>query len=192
MTYVSAAHTCPASFDRRPRGRTAARRSRRRPAACTRAASSRRARRSPEAAQRDRRRAAELLGQQQRDQVAADDEEHLDAEEPAGEPRHVGVVQQHGDDGDRPQAVEAGQVAASRRRRRGRARWSPCIATMLRPWPSAERLPASSVRQVLSCSTASRKASTSSSSPPISQITRPSLVVVVPRAARRRRGSGRP
>ena len=89
----------------------------RRPAACRR----RRAAAGPGAVQKLRSEivavAAVLLGQQQRDQVAADDEEHLDAEEAAGQPRHVGVVQQHGDDGERPQAVEAGQVAGARPRR---------------------------------------------------------------------------
>ena len=55
------------------------------------------------------------VGQQQaRDQVAADHEEHVDAEEPAGDPLLVGVVEQHRDDGERAQAVERGDVAESR------------------------------------------------------------------------------
>jgi hypothetical protein len=64
----------------------------------------------PEALQRDLRRPAVLLGEQQGDQVPADDEEHLDPEEPAVQPLHVGVVEEHGDDGHRAQAVEPGQV----------------------------------------------------------------------------------
>jgi hypothetical protein len=51
-----------------------------------------------------------LAHEQHRDQVAADDEEDLDAEEPARDPQHVGVVEQDRDDRDRPQPVEGGEV----------------------------------------------------------------------------------
>ena len=75
----------------------------------------------PELAQTDAPRPLVLADQQQGDEVAADDEEHLDAEEPAREPRVVGVVHHHGDDGERPQPVEAREVGhAADRPGRGR------------------------------------------------------------------------
>jgi hypothetical protein len=72
--------------------------------------------------------------QDRRDQEAADDEEDLDAQEAAlqdlaaPEPRELGVVDEHGHDGDRPHAVEPGRVRhpdlpadpVARRRRRCR------------------------------------------------------------------------
>ncbi len=64
----------------------------------------------PEVTERDPVVALALGDQQQRDQVAGDDEEHLHAEEAAREPRVVGVVDHHRDDGERPETVEAGQV----------------------------------------------------------------------------------
>ena len=63
------------------------------------------------------------VGQQQaRDQVAADHEEHVDAEEATRDPPLVGVVQQDGDDRDRAEAIERGDVPETRRvlGRRGR------------------------------------------------------------------------
>ena len=54
-----------------------------------------------------------LADQQQRDQVARDHEEHLDAEEPARQPRRVGVVHHHREHGER---------RASRRGRAGTGR----------------------------------------------------------------------
>jgi hypothetical protein len=42
-----------------------------------------------------------------RDQIAADHEEDVDAEEAAAGPADVGVIQQHGDDSQAPQPVEA-------------------------------------------------------------------------------------
>ena len=72
--------------------------------------------------------AVAVLGEQQRrDQVAADREEHVDAEEPARHPGDVGVVQQHGADAERAQAVEARDVphAARRAARRRAARVGP-------------------------------------------------------------------
>ena len=51
-----------------------------------------------------------LADQQQRDEVAADHEEHLDSDEPAGQPRGVGVVHHHGDHGEGAHPVEAAEV----------------------------------------------------------------------------------
>ncbi len=52
-----------------------------------------------------------LLGdQQQRDQVATDDEEDLHAQEPAGQPLTVGVVDHHRHDCERAHAVESREV----------------------------------------------------------------------------------
>ena len=52
-----------------------------------------------------------LLGdQQQRDQVTADDEEDLHAQEPAGQPLTVGVVDHHRHDCERAHAVESREV----------------------------------------------------------------------------------
>ena len=52
-----------------------------------------------------------LLDEQGRDEEAADDEEDLDAQEAAGDPRHVGVVEQHRQHRDGPEAVEGWLVA---------------------------------------------------------------------------------
>ena len=68
-----------------------------------------------------------VVGQQQaRDQVAADHEEDVDAEEPAGDPALVGVVEQHRDDRERAQAVERRDVAESRRGVLGRDSFRCC------------------------------------------------------------------
>ena len=64
----------------------------------------------PEVAERDPIVALAFRDQEQRDEVAGDHEEHLHAEEAAGEPRVVGVVDHHGHHGERPETVEAGQV----------------------------------------------------------------------------------
>ncbi len=64
----------------------------------------------PEVTERDPVVALAFGDQEQRDQVTGDDEEHLHAEEAAREPRVVGVVDHHRDDGERPETVEAGQV----------------------------------------------------------------------------------
>ena len=45
---------------------------------------------------------APVAEEQARDQVAADHEEHVDAEEAARHPLHVAVIEQHGDDRERP------------------------------------------------------------------------------------------
>ena len=60
-----------------------------------------------------------LTDDQQRDQVAGDDEEHLHTEEPAPQPRVVGVVDHHRDHRDGAQAVEARQVRDSAQAARG-------------------------------------------------------------------------
>ena len=59
---------------------------------------------------------ADLDEQQAGDQVTADHEEHLDAEEPAGQQRPVGpvVIQQHRDHRDRAQTVETRKVRQAR------------------------------------------------------------------------------
>ena len=55
------------------------------------------------------------LGQQEGgDEEAADDEEHVDAEESAPGPRHVGVVGEHRRDGQGPQAVQRRKMGKSR------------------------------------------------------------------------------
>ena len=54
------------------------------------------------------------LGQDDgRDQEAAEDEEHVDAQETAGHPGDISVVQQDGQDGDGPNTVETGDVSES-------------------------------------------------------------------------------
>ena len=73
-----------------------------------------------EAAHTDGARTVVLLQEEHGDQVAADDEEDVDAEEATGQPGHVRVVQQDGHDRERPQAVEARQVARTDRPARGR------------------------------------------------------------------------
>jgi len=65
----------------------------------------------PEAPERDAAVLRELGDQQRRDQVAADDEEDVDAEEAAGQPAAVGVVDEHGGDGDRAEPVDPGHAA---------------------------------------------------------------------------------
>ena len=56
------------------------------------------------------------VGQQQaRDQVPADHEEDVDAEEATRDPLLVAVVQQDGDDRDRAEAIERGDVPETRR-----------------------------------------------------------------------------
>src|SRR5207248_1344602 len=49
----------------------------------------------------------ELRPQQRRDQESGENEEDFDAEEPAGGPQEVGVIQENRDDGDRSDAVES-------------------------------------------------------------------------------------
>ncbi len=71
---------------------------------------------SPEATKADVPGPFVLTDEQQRDQVAADHEENLDPEEAARQPDVVGVVHHHGDDGERPHAVEARQVGQARQR----------------------------------------------------------------------------
>ena len=65
----------------------------------------------PELLERERPRRRVFGEEQERDQVAADDEEDLDPEEAAGQPRHSGVVEEDSDDRDRPEPVEAAEVA---------------------------------------------------------------------------------
>ena len=64
----------------------------------------------PEAAQRDPAADVALVEQQRCDQVSADHQEHLDAEEPAADQDDIGVVEHHGQHGERPEAVERGEV----------------------------------------------------------------------------------
>jgi len=73
----------------------------------------------PELPQRDGARAMPLGDEERADQVAADDEEHVDAEEAGWHPPHVGVIQHHRGDGQRPHPVDAGVVW--KRARRGPA-----------------------------------------------------------------------
>ena len=47
-----------------------------------------------------------------RDQEAGDDEEHVDADEPAGEVRHIGVEREDREDGDRAQPLDVTAEAA--------------------------------------------------------------------------------
>ena len=68
----------------------------------------------PERRQIDGAAAAALLEQQRRDQEPGDDEEHLDPDPPTLHPREPGVVQDHRDNRQRPQPVEAGLVAEPR------------------------------------------------------------------------------
>ncbi len=65
---------------------------------------------SPELAEVDPTSTFVLADQEQGDEVAADDEEHLDAEEPAGEPCVVGVIDHHRHHGERPHPVEPRQI----------------------------------------------------------------------------------
>ena len=53
----------------------------------------------------------EGLQQQRGDEVAGEDEEHVDAQEPAGGGAEVGVVEQHGDDGQGAHAFDVGPEA---------------------------------------------------------------------------------
>ena len=64
-----------------------------------------------EAGKRDGAGALHLGDEERRDEVAGDDEEQVDPEEPPWHPVHAGVVEQHADDRQRPQPVEAGAVA---------------------------------------------------------------------------------
>ena len=70
-----------------------------------------------------------LADEQRRDQVAADHEEDLDAEEATLHPTEAGVVGDDREDGDRPDAVDAGQVAETRTPGGG----GRCIDTGARP-----------------------------------------------------------
>ena len=89
----------------------------------------------PEGAQVDAARAGATPSSSRRgDQEAADDEEDVDAEEAARQQPRIGVVEQHGADGDGAQSVDAGQVrqpprlhdlAVSPRDRGGRAGRAP-------------------------------------------------------------------
>ena len=64
----------------------------------------------PEVAQRDPVGALAFGDQQQRDQIPGDHEEHLHAEEAAGQPVAVRVVHHHRRDGERSHAVESREV----------------------------------------------------------------------------------
>ena len=64
----------------------------------------------PEAPQPHVAAAAELAQQQRGDQVAADHEEDVDAEEAARQPADAGVVEEDGEDRQRPQRVDPGEV----------------------------------------------------------------------------------
>ena len=61
---------------------------------------------------------AEVAEEEARDQVSADHEEDVDAEEPARHPLDPAVVEQHGHHGERPHAVERGDVPDARKARR--------------------------------------------------------------------------
>ena len=55
------------------------------------------------------------LGDEERgDEVAADDEEHLDAQEAAGQPAHVGMVGDDSEDGHGAQTIEARKIGQAR------------------------------------------------------------------------------
>ena len=58
--------------------------------------------------------AVELDQQQRGDQEAGEDEEHVHAEESARDPGNIRVVEHHGDDRDRAQAVESHEVGQCR------------------------------------------------------------------------------
>ena len=60
---------------------------------------------------------APVAEEQAGDEVTADHEEHVDAEEAAGHPLHVAVIEQHGNDRERPEAIERGDVPDSREAR---------------------------------------------------------------------------
>ena len=60
---------------------------------------------------RDRARGGQLAQQQPGDEVAGDDEEDVDAEEAVRQERQARVVDQHEQDGDRPQALDVGPEA---------------------------------------------------------------------------------
>ena len=83
------------------------------------AASNRRARRPQNDGEREPPRLRQLAEDQPGDQVAGDDEEHVDPDESAVQAEQPGVVHHHGDDGERPQALDVGpepliQVPAQR------------------------------------------------------------------------------
>ena len=80
----------------------------------------------PEAQQRDAPALVELGDQQRGDQVAADHEEDVHAEEAAGQPRDVGVVEEHSRHRDRAQAVDPRHAAQPRRRRSPARGAAPC------------------------------------------------------------------
>ena len=60
---------------------------------------------------------APVAEEQAGDQVAADHEEDVNAEEAAGHPLHVAVIEEHGNDRERPQPIERGYVPDSRQAR---------------------------------------------------------------------------